>query len=210
MPQIAILSAELVTHTPDPLQVIESAGRICYKSEDRVTKDSAEDFVRKILLRGHEAVLEHASATFHIICDRGVSHEAVRHRLASFCQESTRYCNYGNEKFGGQITVIEPPFTHRDNGCPNECPHHIWETAVKAAEEAYNELLGLGQPPQIARSVLPICLKTEIMLTANMREWRHILRLRTDKAAHPQIREVMGQVLEVFTTKWPVLVEDLV
>jgi thymidylate synthase (FAD) len=100
MPQIQNLNAQFVAMTPDPLKVIERAGRVCYKSEDRITDESAEAFVRGIIKRGHDAVIEHATATFHIICDRGVSHETVRHRLASFCQESTRYCNYAKNKFG--------------------------------------------------------------------------------------------------------------
>jgi len=137
---------------------------------------------------GHHSVIEHASASFLFVCDRGVTHELVRHRLAAYSQESTRYCNYGKDKFGKEITVIEPPgLTVSQRG--------DWARAVREAEIGYLELLNNGCSPQIARSVLPNCLKTEIVTTCNLREWRHIFKLRTSKAAHPQIREVMNMAL---------------
>ena len=184
-------SAELLWITPDAEQVIERSGRTCYKSEDAITKDSAGKFIRKIIASGHHSVIEHASASFLFICDRGVTHELVRHRLVSYSQESTRYCNYGKNRFGNEITVIEPPGL-------TETQRDIWTKAVLCAEERYLLLLNnLGQtcPPQIARSVLPNCLKTEIVTTCNLREWRHIFKLRTSEAAHPQIREIMDIAL---------------
>lgn len=130
--------------------LIEQAGRTCYKSENKITSDSAEKFIRNLLKRGHEAVIEHGSVTLRITCDRGVSHEIVRHRLAAYCQESTRYCNYSKDGFGGEITVIKPSWC--SEGDPG---WDIWKDACHCAEEAYFDLLTFGQSPQEARSVLP-------------------------------------------------------
>lgn len=141
------------------LTTIEAAGRTCYKSEDKITDGSAEKFVRGIIKRGHEAVIEHGSLTVRFVCDRGVSHEIVRHRLAAFCQESTRYCNYGKEGFGGEITVIRPStFAKTDS------TYHIWKRSCEHAEVAYFDLLNEGCTPQEARSVLPNSLKTEVVM----------------------------------------------
>lgn len=177
-------SATLLSVTPGAEQLIERCGRVCYKSEDRITAGSAETFIRRIIDMGHHSVLEHASATILFVCDRGVTHELVRHRLAAYSQESTRYCNYGKDKHDNQISVIRPPGLEG-------VAFDRWEQSVFDAEDMYLQLLNLGKTPQIARSVLPNCLKTEIAMTANFREWRHVLTLRTAKAAHPQIREIM-------------------
>jgi thymidylate synthase (FAD) len=182
--------------TPMPLQAIERAGRTCYKSEDKITDDSAEVFCRMIYKRGHESVVEHAVASVRIICDRGVTHEIVRHRLASYSQESTRYCNYGKDKFNGQIQVIMPPDMTEEQKAE-------WWDAMCYAEKKYLRMLELGATPQIARSVLPTGLKTEIVMTANFREWRHFLKLRTDKAAHPQMREVALMIQVILAEKCP-------
>jgi thymidylate synthase (FAD) len=179
----------LVWATPDAEKMIERIGRVCYKSEDRITESSAGGFVRMLIQRGHEAMIEHASASFHIVCDRGVSHEIVRHRIASYAQESTRYCNYSKDKFGSEITVIEPPGLD-DHG------REAWKLSMSIVEKSYSVLIELGQKPEIARSVLPMCLKTEIVMTANLREWRHFLKLRTAPTAHPQMREVAGMIRE--------------
>lgn len=188
----------------DVLRKIEQCGRTCYKSEGRMTGTSAEQFVRSIIQRGHESVLEHVSITVKFICDRGVSHEIVRHRIASYSQESTRYCNYSNEQFGSEITVIKPCFLARDT------PGYFkWWLACKKAEEAYFDLLDYGCSPQEARAVLPNSLKTEIVMTANLREWRHFLRLRTSTAAHPQMREVACMLLEKMKAKVPVVFDDI-
>lgn len=180
-------SVELLWITPTPELVIERAGRTCYKSEDRITPDSANKFIKMIMSKNHESVIEHASACFKIITDRGITHELVRHRIASFSQESTRYCNYGKEKFNNEISVIEPP------GLTTEAREN-WITACEFSEKTYLHMLDLGVSPQIARSILPTCLKTEIVVTANFREWRHIIDLRTSQAAHPQIRQVIQSV----------------
>ena len=186
------------------LKKIEKAGRTCYKSEDRITDDSALTFVKTICKSGHESVLEHEKVTVRIICDRGVSHEIVRHRIAAYSQESTRYCNYSNSKFGNEITVIEPLF-FKDN--PER--YELWKTAMEQAEATYFSLLKIGASPQEARSVLPNSLKTEIVVTYNLREWKHFFKLRTSPAAHPQMREVAGMVYEEFQKKLPVFVSGL-
>lgn len=186
------------------LSTVETAGRTCYKSEDKITDGSAEKFVRNILKRGHEAVIEHSSITVRFTCDRGVSHEIVRHRLAAYCQESTRYCNYSKDGFGGEITVIEPSW------CSEGDPaYDVWKKACLRAELAYFDLMTIGCSPQEARSVLPNSLKTEVVMTADLREWRHFLKLRCAPAAHPDMRMVARQLLGVLKMKYPVFFEDI-
>ena len=293
---------------PDPLKKIEICGRVCYKSESKITSDSAETFVKNLIRSGHESVLEHAvyivlcddtdAGIFNRICntierrnggrvflkstqkrrniisgnvrawrdfmrecealraypkfltlfggvlfddvnprqywkptrayfidksdllpeerdahytetvrfvvDRGISHEIVRHRTASFSQESTRYCNYSGDKFGSEITVIRPFFWNDD---PEK--FEIWKNAMAAAEKAYNDLIAAGATAQEARSVLPNSLKTEIVMTMNMREWRHFFKLRTAPAAHPQMREVAVPMLQAFKELLPSLFSDI-
>lgn len=186
------------------LKRLEQCGRVCYKSEAKITDTSAPAFVAGIIKRGHEAVLEHCSFTVKFICDRGVSHELVRHRLASYCQESTRYCNYSKEGFGSEITVIEPCFWETFSR-----PWVIWRDGCEAAEESYFLLLEQGATPQEARSVLPNSLKTEVVMTANIREWRHFLKLRCSPAAHPQMREVALILLEKVHALIPVCFDDI-
>lgn len=186
------------------LKRLEECGRVCYKSEDKISEGSAEKFLSGILKRGHEAVLEHASFTVKFICDRGVSHEIVRHRMASYCQESTRYCNYGKGRFGEEITVIAPCFWAEDSDEMRQ-----WRSAMQLAEMHYFRLLQLGASPQEARSVLPNSLKTEVVMTANIREWRHFLHLRCAPAAHPQMREVAHLLLEKVHAQIPILFDDI-
>lgn len=194
----------------DILRRIEWIGRTCYKSELKMTEDSAIGFIGNILERGHESVLEHASITVKFICDRGVSHEIVRHRLASYSQESTRYCNYGADKFGKEITVILPCFFDTGMGtASNSFVYDEWKRACERSEEAYFKLLDMGATPQQARTVLPNSLKTEVVMTTNLREWRHFLRLRTAKDAHPQMREVAIPLLETFREKIPLIFDDV-
>lgn len=192
-------------YNPDTLlTTIEAAGRTCYKSEDKITDGSAEKFVRGIIKRGHEAVIEHGSLAVRFICDRGVSHEIVRHRLAAFCQESTRYCNYGKEGFGGEITVIRPStFAKTDS------TYHIWKRSCEHAEVAYFDLLNEGCTPQEARSILPNSLKTEVVMTADLREWRHFCRMRCPVAAHPDMRVVANMLLTLLKQTYPVFFEDI-
>lgn len=188
------------------LKSIEKAGRTAYKSEDKITGDSCEKFVRMIISRGHESVLEHRSITVRIVCDRGVTHEIVRHRLASYTQESTRYCNYSKDKFQHEITVIEPVFWNQQD---NPEKYETWLKAMKFAEQSYLELIEEGATPQEARAVLPNSLKTEIVMTMNLRQWRTFFKVRADSHAHPQMQEIAAPLLEEFKRRIPVIFDDL-
>lgn len=186
------------------LKMLEAVGRTCYKSEYKIHEGSAEKFISNIVKRGHEAVIEHYNITVKFICDRGVTHEIVRHRLASYCQESTRYCNYANDKFNGEITVIKPMFLEVGTD-----GWELWHDACAMAEKFYFDLLDFGCTPQEARAVLPNSLKTELVMTANIREFRHFFNLRCSKAAHPQMREVANMLLREFKERIPVLFDDI-
>ena len=186
------------------LKQIETAGRTCYKSEDKISADSSAGFVKRIIKSGHHSVIEHISVSVRFICDRGISHEIVRHRLAAYSQESTRYANYSMNKFGNEITVIKPYFWPEDS-----LEYLEWKKAMENAEQSYLKLLKSGARPEQARSVLPNSLKTEIVMTCNLREWRHVLELRCSKASHPQIRELMIPLLAEFHERIPVLFDDL-
>lgn len=204
-------SVELINPTSYEmaLNTIEIAGRTCYQSEDKMTDDSAEDFIRRIIQRGHESVLEHVSVTARFICDRGVSHEIVRHRIGAYSQESTRYCNYSKGKFGGEITVIRPCFlADYATGYAGDAEDQ-WYDSCLGAEYNYFHMLEIGATPQEARSVLPNSLKTTLIVTYNIREWRHFFRLRCDPAAHPQMQQVAKMARELLTERYPVFFEDL-
>jgi thymidylate synthase (FAD) len=186
----------------DVLERIERAGRVCYKSESKsqFTVESGEKFVKSIIERGHESVLEHVSLGAIIICDRGVSHELVRHRLASYSQENTRYCNYSKDDFHGELTVIKPCFWYK-----TDKQYRIWEEACEYAEMLYMKLIEAGATAQEARTLLPNSTKTEIAMTANIREWRHFFKLRCDKASHPQMREIACMLRDVCQDRYPAL-----
>ncbi|MCL2572024.1 MAG: FAD-dependent thymidylate synthase [Defluviitaleaceae bacterium] len=187
------------------LKAIEKAGRICYKSEDKITDESCVKFVQMLVKLGHEAMVEHAPAlSVKFTCDRGVSHEIVRHRLFSFAQESTRYCNYSKGKYGNEITVIKPFFWKE-----GEEKYVLWEKSCQEAEKTYLSLIKMGATPQEARAVLPNSLKTEIIVTGNVREWRHFFKLRTSNDAHPQIREVAIPLLAELKNLIPVIFDDI-
>jgi thymidylate synthase (FAD) len=203
------------------LRKIEAAGRTCYKSEDKATDDSAMKFVSGVIKAGHHSVIEHHNITAKIITDRGVTHEIVRHRIASYSQESTRYCNYSQDKFGNEITVILPVwfrgFTEGGLNANNEnqeefrrhAQYKVWKAMCEQIEKAYFELLKAGQSPQEARAVLPNSLKTELVMTANLREWRHFFKLRGSLKAHPQIRSLAMDMLKGFQEKIPVVFDNL-
>lgn len=186
------------------LRQIELAARTCYKSVNNGSIEKTEKFVHGLIEREHEAMIEHAHVSIRVICDRGVSHEIVRHRVASYAQESTRYCNYSGDRFGNEITVIRPPFWEE-----GQWEYNIWYAACRACEEAYMKLLELGATPQEARDVLPTSLKTEIVITMNFREWRHFFKLRCAPDAHPQMRQVALRILKLFREKVPILVSDI-
>ena len=186
------------------MKKIERAGRVCYKSEGNIKDGSAEKFIRGIIKRGHESVIEHASVSFKIICDRGVTHELVRHRLASYSQESSRYCDYSAGKFGGELTFIKPCFWSEENE-----NFRLWKETMAQLEKNYLTLRANGAKPEEARSILPNSLKTEIFVTMNLRELRHFLKLRTAKAAHPQMREIALKIYAILAEKLPAVFEDI-
>jgi thymidylate synthase (FAD) len=185
------------------LKNIEVIGRTCYKSEYKITKESCYKFIEMLLSNGHESVLEHENISIKFICDRGVSHEIVRHRLASFSQESTRYCNYSSDKFNNELTIIDiRPFMDDDQ-------YEQWLEMMGICEDMYFTLINRGCSPQTARSVLPNSLKTEVVVTANIREWRTIFKQRTSIKAHPQMRQLMIPLLEELKDKLPILFDDI-
>jgi thymidylate synthase (FAD) len=192
-------SVELIWITPDPEKAIEFGARVCYKSEDKYDPSRTPAFLDKIIHQyHHESVVEHAAACFHIVCDRGVSHELVRHRLASFSQESTRYCNYGKDKFGGialspMMTGLSPQQVMRRE--------QLWQHI----EDVYLAEISEGVTPQQARDNLPTCLKTELRMTANFREWMHIIKLRTAPSAHPQIRIIANEIQRILQESAPAI-----
>ena len=201
------------------LKHIERIGRVCYKSEGNITEDgeSAKKFVKMLINRGHEAMIEHSTLSVKFTVDRGVSHELVRHRIASFAQESTRYVNYSLDKFGNEINVIDiTGGIELDNKMKNmdaatiKLIIHEWLLAMEDAEKHYMKMIELGATPQIARSVLPNSTKTEITITANYREWRNFFKLRVPITAHPQMREITAPLLDELKTVLPIIFEDIV
>lgn len=188
------------------LKSIEVAGRTAYKSENKITGGSAEKFVKTIIGLGHESVIEHVSLTIRFICSRGISHEVVRHRLASYTQESTRYCSYDKDRFGSEVTVIAPKFYKKSL---LDDRSRIWKNACESAETAYFQLLREGLKPEMARSVLPNSLKTEIVMTANLREWRHFFKLRTSRYAHPEMRRLSIPLLQELKKQTPIIFDDI-
>lgn len=186
------------------LKKLELCGRVCYKSENAITEDSAKKFISNIIKSGHESVLEHEKVTVRIICDRGVTHEIVRHRIASYSQESTRYCNYSREQFDGELSFIKPCFWDEDDQ-----GFKLWKNIMHQCEKTYLEMIKIGVTPQEARSILPNSLKTEIVVTMNLREWRHFFKLRTSERAHPQMREIALPLLEKLKKLIPVVFDDI-
>ncbi len=186
------------------LKRLERAGRTCYKSEDKITSDSAKKFVATIIKSGHTSVIEHEKVSVRIICDRGVTHEIVRHRIGSYSQESTRYCNYSKDKHDKQLTFIDPCFWEKDS-----IEYGRWEDACAFVENVYLGMIELGASPQQARSVLPNSLKTEIVCTLNMRSWINFFQQRTSSAAHPQMREIAIPLLEEFKQNIPVIFDGI-
>lgn len=182
------------------LKKLEAAGRTCYKSENKMTEDSAANFVRNLIKRGHESVLEHVTITVRIITDRGISHEIVRHRLASYSQESTRYCNYKDKEIEFVLPYDIDPETKIFD---------YWKLSCQASETDYKVLIAEGVAPQTARSVLPNCLKTELVMTCNLREWRHFFKMRCAPGAHPDMKYLATIMLHEFQEKIPVVFDDI-
>jgi len=199
-------SAKIFTATPQLEELVEQIGRVCWKSEDRIKPGSAKTFIETLKSKKHESVLEHGAITVHIVCNRGVSHEFVRHRIASYSQESTRYCNYSKEKFGQELTYIDPrpgfPTMTADDFA-------VWVEDMTDNERRYMAKIARGWSPQQARGVLAHDVKTEFYITANPRVWRHVFQVRTDGAAHPQMCEITRPLLLDFAQTWPALFGDI-
>lgn len=199
--KVAQASVKLMQITPNAEEHIELCGRICYASEDRISKGSAAKFIKARLAEHHETVIEHAAASIKFVGDRGFSHCLVRHRLTSVSQMSTQFCCYAREKFRGEISVIEPrglSMTQRVS----------WATVMRTCEEHYLEMIGDKAKPVVARSVLPICLMTKLVMTANMRQWRLMLRLRTSKFAQPLMHELMTKAGVILKKQCPSVFHD--
>lgn len=186
------------------LKKLESAGRICYKSEHKITEDSCYDFVTMIRSKNHQSVMEHFSITVKFTTDRAIANELVRHRIASFSQTSTRYVGYDKDQFDSEITVVKPKQLHEDS-----IPYFVWMHTCETLEQRYMELRGLGVSPQNARSILPCCLMTEIVMTANLREWLHVFDLRCSGAAHPDMREIMIPLSDEFERLMPTIFKKI-
>lgn len=193
------------------VEKIEYIARKCYNSKMSNNLEDGEEFIRKLIKKGHEAMIEHCSITVEITADRGILAELTRHRLASYAVQSSRYCNYSLDKFNNELNFINPTMHFKDAPEALELTEtaRVWKDAMEQSETAYMKLIELGEAPQMARSVLPMSLSTEMVITANLREWRNILKLRADKAAHPQMREIMVNILHSFISNYPVFFEDL-
>jgi len=200
-PQVLVPESEL---SGGIFRKLERYARTCYKSEDMMNEEANPNFLKSKLTLGHESIIEHEKATVMFIIDRGISHEIVRHRIAAYSQESTRYCRYSKDKFGNEITLIEPYFFKG-----REQDYQLWQEACLLAEKNYMLMLDNGCSPQEARSILPNSLKTEIVVTYNLREWRHFFRLRCDIASHPQMRQAAIPLLLYFQEKMPALFDDI-
>lgn len=190
---------QIIQSTLDMLKLIEQAGRTCYKSEDKITDVSSKDFAKMLLSKKHESVLEHASISVRFITNRGVTHELVRHRLCAYSQESTRYVTYNDIEF------IKPVWWNEWS----EEQRQVWTSAMQESEKCYKALIDSGAQTQQAREVLPNSLKTEIVMTANVREWRHVFEARCSCHAHPQIRSLMTMCLKEFQGRFPVLFDGI-
>lgn len=187
----------------EELREIETIARTCYKSRNSECIGDTAKFVDGLIRRGHLAMLEHGKLTVKFICDRCISHEIVRHRMASFAQESTRWCNYAKDRFGAEIAFITPDLSDADD--PEQARIHF-DMAAKVCESCYMYLVNdLHVSAQLARRILPHALKTEIVVTANYREWMHIFELRTKADCDPQIRELMTALLNDLRERMPVI-----
>lgn len=198
--------AEIITQTDydTALSIITTAGRTCYKSERKGTREHDERFIRNLIKSGHDSVLEHFSLTYRLVTSRTVTHQLVRHRVGhSYSQASQRYCNYSNDKFGNEVSFISPDFS--------DCEEQslVWENAMESAEQSYFEMLECGTKPEIARSVLPNSTATEIIVTSNIRALRNLLKLRLQPDVQPEFRELMFELLRLVHIQYPVFVEDL-
>lgn len=205
---------------------LENACRTCYRSEDKISEESYSNLLKNCINRGHESILEHEKVTIEMICDIGVYKDLTRHRIASFSIESTRYCCYDKDKFGGEISFIKPVFYNNDysNGTilvdpegvdsssfenPDQEKTWLWENAMEDIEFFYMEMRSKGFTPDECRMVLPHSTAAKVVMTANIREWKHILSLRSTKHAHPSVQQVMIPLLLYFKLEMPEIFGDI-
>ena len=206
-------SHEILYYNPKAIEIIERCARTCYKSEDKITENSAKKFVQMLLDKKHHAMIEFSDIIVKFITNRGVSHELVRHRLCSFAQESTRYVNYNSS----DMEFIKPVWLHESYEDEKQMQQNVneikakwqWAAVMSKAEQAYNELINFGWRPEQAREILPNSIKTEIIIKANIREWRHILTLRTSKQSHPQMRALMIPLVKELQSLIPIVFDDI-
>lgn len=216
-----VVEPEIQVENYDGIRImknIERACRTCYRSEGLITEDSYKKLLKNCINRGHESILEHEKITIRMICDIGVYKDLTRHRFGSFSIESTRYCNYSKDKFGNNIKFIEPIFY--DNRHPDEyndikdvrnaLKTEYWVECMKNIEASYMQMNQIqGTTPDELRMLLPHSTAAEVTMTANIREWRHILGLRCSKAAHPAIRQLLIPLLLKFKEDMPELFDAI-
>ena len=183
---------------------IERACRTCYRSEGKISDESYKSLLKNCITRGHESVLEHEKITVRMTCDVGVYKDLTRHRIASFSIESTRYCNYGKDKFNNEIKFIKP--CNMDEGTK---VYDLWKDACERIEKDYIEMSNLGAAPDELRMILPHSTAAEVTMTANIREWKHILELRTTKHVHPAIRQLLIPLLLYFKKIMPEIFDEV-
>lgn len=207
MVKIIAPSVEVITPLDGEaiLKHLELCARNCYKSEDKITADSARKMIKKLIEMGHEAMIEHFNLTVKFICDLGAYKDLTRHRHASFAIESTRYCNYFKGKFGSELSIIKPC-----NILENTPEYKLWYNTMQTIENNYNAMAELGCKPDQLRMLLPHSIKADVILTANLREWRHIFKLRCAPAAHPSVQQIMRMLFRELKSKIPVIFDDLI
>ena len=196
-----IIEPKLHIQKYDGIQImknIEKACRTCYRSEDKITGDSYKKLISNCITRGHESVLEHEKITIQMICDLGVYKDLTRHRIASFSIESTRYCNYSKDKFSNELKFIEPVNIDKESDL-----YAYWENTMKRIEMNYLHMADAKATPDQMRMLLPHSIAATVHMTANLREWKHILSLRTTKQVHPSIQQLMIPLLLNFKKQMP-------
>ena len=204
-PYAKILSLENLYDGIVLLRSCETAARVSHRSEERMTLDSWDKFLRFVVMtKGDFSVIEHRSVTVEAVVDRGITHEIVRHRIGSYTQESTRFCNYNKS---GEIKIICPFTSDGNTLIPG---YHAWGDAMRSAENFYLSMIDQGCSPQIARSVLPNSLASKIWITFNLRQWRLFFLMRTSIETHPQMLDVMVPLLDEFKQKVPIFYEDII
>ncbi len=201
-----IVKPYVIVEKFDGVQVmkrIERACRTCYRSEGKITDDSYKNLIKNCINRGHESVLEHEKVTVRIYNDIGSYKDLTRHRFASFSVESTRYCSYDKDKYGNEISFMDPVYIE------DEKVYEVWKKTMQDIENSYLEMKKLGATTDMCRNILPHSTAAEYTMTANIREWKHIFELRANNHVHPAIRQVMIPLLKYFKEQMPDIFGDI-